>query len=122
MSERHREMLNPNFMPMLENNGRLFIQLKPFVDCIGLDWEKERDKIKMDKLLSGGFYDVLAIDGDKKVRVCGIAAPELLVWIFRFNPNDYEDKIKAEIIEFQELFLEFITKVIRHNDEEPDYE
>lgn len=122
MSERHQNMLNPNSMPMLDNNGRTLIQFKPFVDSIGLDYEEECAKLEKDQLLSKGVHSVVVIRGNEMFRIYGIAPAELIAWMFRFDPNDYEGKVKEEILSFQELMLKFITGLIKHNDEEHDYE
>jgi len=86
----------------VETNGEIFIALKPICEAIGIDWERQRERLNEHPILgkvpaiqgvpsAGGMQETLCLPLD---FIPG--------WLFTINPNQVSEAARPTLLLFQE--------------------
>jgi len=79
-----------------------YVAIKPICKAIGVDFQKQLEKIKEDEIL-GQLYTLRGITGaDGKLYKMGtIPLRYVFGWLFTINPNNVKPEIKQNVINYK---------------------
>ena len=85
----------------VEKNGRIYVAMKPIVEAIGLEWNKQLELIKRDSVLSEGMT-VMGIpsSGGVQKSIC-IPLEDLNGWLFKVPASRYVGERRKTIELYQ---------------------
>jgi len=97
-----KEMLERGCVFMVMRDGNLFVAIKPVVEMLGLDWDAQLAMFRNDPLFAEALTPLAIPDGSgKETEVLGLTTPYIAGWTLRLNPNDYEGKLRDDVIAMQ---------------------
>lgn len=106
--------------PVYEVNGKHLVAMKPLVEAIGLDWDKQLELIKRDEILGSttAIIGVVAEDGKTRDMVC-LPEEYLQGWLFKVPSSRYEGERKEKLLfykrECYKALHDYWTKVAEVN-------
>lgn len=86
----------------VEQNGKIYVAMKPIVTNLGLDWEGQRQRIHRNEVLSSVTFiiKVTAEDGKEYDTLC-LPLEYLNGWLFGVDVSRVSAEIKPLIIQYQ---------------------
>ncbi|MDD5698808.1 MAG: phage antirepressor N-terminal domain-containing protein [Victivallaceae bacterium] len=87
---------------VIEENGQRYVGMKPIVQGIGLDWDKQQELIKRDPVLSSvtTITGVTGKDGKTYQMIC-LPLEYLNGWLFKVPASRYKGWKREAIIRYQ---------------------
>ncbi len=87
---------------VIEKNGERLVVMKPIVQDIGLDWDKQQELIKRDPVLSSvtTITGVTGKDGKTYQMIC-LPVEYLNGWLFKVPASRYKGRKREAIIRYQ---------------------
>lgn len=94
--------VNEKEIPIATFSNEKYVAIKPICKAIGVNFQKQLDKIKDDEIL-GQLYTLRVIVGaDEKQRKMGtIPLKYVFGWLFTINPNNVKPEIKQDLINYK---------------------
>lgn len=86
------------------HQGQPYVAMRPIVEGMGLDWNKQLDKLKTHPVLSrqlSTLRGMVASDG-KGRQMQSLPLSRVPFWLATVNPNKVRESIRARVILFQE--------------------
>lgn len=90
-----------SLMTIRDDNGTVFVAMKPIVDWLGLSWGSQWTKLRQNKGKYGCFDIKTPSNGGEQTTVC-IPLTKLNAWLFSVNPEKVRKDIRPNIIRYQE--------------------
>ncbi|MCP4744767.1 MAG: hypothetical protein GY874_01300, partial [Desulfobacteraceae bacterium] len=87
-------------LPTIKNDdGDIYVALRPIVEGMGLTWDKQLRLIKRDIVLNSSvaIMAIVAKDGKTRQMTC-LPLQYLNGWLFKINAARYKDPIRRELI------------------------
>lgn len=102
MSITVEEMLKRGCLFMVTRDQNLYVAIKPVVEMLGLNWAAQLAMFRRDPLFAEALTPLAIPDeSGKGTEVLGLTMPYLAGWTMRLNPNDYEGKLRDDVIAMQ---------------------
>ena len=90
-------------------NGVVYVAMKPFVDAMGLNWDTQNEKLKMDDRFNYTLKGIVAKDGKNREMMC-LEVYQLPAFLYSINPNKVRKDLKNKIIAFQSETFKVINE------------
>ena len=91
-----------NELITVEQNGEIYVAMKPIVEALGLTWRKQRELISRDLVLSDGTVMVPTEGKDgKQYQMLCLPLKYLNGWLFKVPASRYTGKKREAIIRYQ---------------------
>ena len=82
-------------------DGKRYVAMKPIVEGMGLEWNKQLELIKRDAVLSEGMTITgIPSDGGMQSMVC-LPFDYLNGWLFKVPANRYKGERREKLIKYQ---------------------
>lgn len=92
----------------IEQNGSVFIAMRPVCENIGLDWTRQSKKLaSQSDRFNCRHMSTVARDGKNRKTLC-IPLRKLNGWLFSVNPEKVNPEIKDTLIAYQEECFEVL--------------
>jgi hypothetical protein len=91
------------------HQGQPYVAMRPIVEGMGLDWNKQLDKLKTHPVLSRQLSTLRGmVAGDGKGRQMPLS--RVPFWLATVNPNKVRESIRARVILFQEQAADVLAE------------
>lgn len=85
----------------LEQNGELYVAMKPIVEAIGLDWEAQFKRIKRRAVLNEGISMMEIPSAGGKQSVMCLPLKLLNGWLFGVDAERVKPEIRERVLDYQ---------------------
>jgi hypothetical protein len=108
-----------NYEIVVVENGEKFVAVKPICDALGVDFQKQLERIKADEIL-GQLYTIRYMVGaDKKEREMGVIPFKFVFgWLFSINIKKVAPEAKDVVLKYK---LECYNALYNHFTGYADY-
>jgi len=97
---------------MSEQEGEQFVALKPLCQALGINYERQRQKIQKNPQFTGIVHMDYSFDSSQKM-LC-IPVREIGMWICSINAKKVKPDVKEKVIAFQKYLQEVIYQALFH--------
>lgn len=86
----------------VEQDGEIFVPIKPICEAIGIDVESQRDKIQADEILSSTavLSTAVAADGKEREMFC-LPLRYIYGWLFTINPKNVTPDAREAVTRYR---------------------
>ena len=86
----------------VEQDGEIFVPIKPVCEAIGIDDRAQRDKIQSDEILAstGVLSTSVAADGKKREMFC-LPLKYVYGWLFTINPKNVAPESRETVARYR---------------------
>lgn len=92
-----------DLLAIKDNDGNMFVAMKPIVEGMGLSWPRQFRKLQENKTKYLSCHMAIQVPGDDQTReTLFIPINKLNAWLFSVNPEKVRKDIRPGIIRYQE--------------------
>lgn len=94
--------VNEKEIPIATIKNEKYVAIKPICSAIGVDFQKQLEKIKNDEII-GQLYTLRGITGadGKTYKMGTIPLRYVFGWLFTINPKNVKPEIKQDLINYK---------------------
>lgn len=94
--------VNEKEIPIATIKNEKYVAIKPICNAIGVDFQKQLEKIKSDEII-GQLYTLRGITGadGKTYKMGTIPLRYVFGWLFTINPKNVKPEIKQDLINYK---------------------
>jgi len=110
---------NTDILTAQNEQGKIFVALKPLIVGMGLDWKSQYAKIKNDSRFNCGDNTMVGLDGKNREMVT-LDLDHLPAFLYSINPNRVKKELRDKIIAFQTETFSVINEYWRSRRKDPE--
>lgn len=93
---------------------RPYVRIRPFVDALGLEWERERAFLAEDD--HWAYREAELVPGQSETIVQGLPADKLFVYLKMIDPEAVREELREKIREYQETSRRMTERAFLNSD------
>lgn len=87
----------------VEQNGEIFVPIKPICEAIGIDVDSQRNKLNSDDFFNSTTAIITAVAADEKERdMFAISAKYVYGWLATINPGKVAPEARDAVINYRQ--------------------
>ena len=104
------------------HQGQPFVAMKPVVEGMGLDWDRQQKKLKGHPVLSKHLTPLRGVTGSdgKNYQMLCMPLARLPFWLATVNPSKVREVVRDRVVLFQEHAAEVLAEAFSANGKRQD--
>lgn len=122
MSEKLIAKINGVNVLTIEQDGEVFVPVRPLCEAMGIDFARQKEKIEHDEILAStiGVRPTVAADGKQREMFC-IGLRYVYGWLFTINPKNVAPEARETVSRYRrkcyDVLYEHFTGAITRAEE-----